>query len=118
MGLITIQDTFVYLKESHYFNKLKEQLSKDFGADDFDVSLMGLEFKDAKRLNSVVSQYLTYLETNKIETFFQILYKIDIPEIDFNAQILDKGLDIQAVSNLVIKRELIKILLREKYSPI
>ena len=41
MGLITIHDTSVYLNKSHYFNKLKDQLSKDFGAEDFDISLKG-----------------------------------------------------------------------------
>ena len=117
MGLITIQDTSVYLNKSHYFNKLKDQLSKDFGAEDFDISLKGLELKDAKLLSSVVSQYLTYLEIKNTELFFQILYRIDIPDTDFNAQVSYNGLDIEALSDLVIKRELIKILLREQYSP-
>lgn len=118
MGLNTIQDTSIYLNKSHYFNKLKNQLSKDFGAEDFDISLNELEFKDAKRLSSIVYKYLTYLETKDTETFFQILYRIDIPDTDFNAQVLYNGLDINALSDLVIKRELIKILLREQYSPI
>ena len=118
MGLMKIQDTSVYLEKSHYFNKLKDQLSKDFGAEDFDISLNELELKDAKRLNSIVFQYLTYLEIENTETFFQILYRIDIPDTEFHAEVLCNGLDIQALSDLVIKRELIKILLREQYSPI
>ena len=118
MGLNTIQDTSIYLSKSHYFNKLKDQLSKDFGADDFDISLKELEFKDAKRLSSIVYKYLTYLETKNTETFFQILYRIDIPDREFHAEVLCNGLDIQALSDLVIKRELIKILLREQYSSI
>ena len=116
MGLITIEDTAVYLNQDHYFTKLKAQLSKDFGAEDFDMALDNLMFEDASRLNAIISQYLTYLESQNTETFFQILYRIDIPEPDFKAQILNNGIDIQALSELVIKRELIKILLREQYS--
>jgi hypothetical protein len=116
MALITIDDSSVYLRQDHYFNKLKDQLSKDFGAEDFDMALDNLNIEDAIKLNAIVAQYLTYLETQNTETFFQILYRIDIPELDFKAQILHNGLDILALSELVIKRELIKILLREKYS--
>tara|TARA_B110000211_G_C14032243_1_gene532710 strand:+ start:299 stop:649 length:351 start_codon:yes stop_codon:yes gene_type:complete len=116
MGLISIEDASVYLKQDHYFNKLKEQLSKDFGAEDFDMAMDNLNIEDAIKLNSIIAQYLTYLETQNTETFFQILYRIDIPEADFKSQILTNGLDILALSELVIKRELIKILLREQYS--
>lgn len=116
MGAITISDTSIYLKQNHYFNKLKDQLCKDFGAEDFDEALDRLNIEDANRLHSIISQYLTYLETQNTETFFQVLYRIDIPEVDFKAQIFESGLDIHTLSELVIKRELIKILMREKYS--
>jgi hypothetical protein len=116
MSLITIDDTTVYLKQDHYFNKVKGQLSKDFGAEDFDIALNSLIADDAVRLNEIVAKYLTSLEKQNTETFFQILYRIDIPEVNFKAQILHDGLDILALSELVIKRELIKILLREQYS--
>jgi len=116
MSLVTISDTSIYLKQDHYFNKLKDQLCKDFGDDDFDAAVLNLHIEDAQNLFSIVNKHLNYLETQSTEIFFRILYRIDIPEADFKAQILENGLDIQFLSELVIKRELIKILMREQYS--
>tara|TARA_B100000795_G_C22805595_1_gene444662 strand:+ start:6597 stop:6947 length:351 start_codon:yes stop_codon:yes gene_type:complete len=116
MRVMRSLDTSVYLKQVSYFNKLKKQLCKDFGDDEFDELVKNINIETSHKLLSVTSQYLTYLETKHTEMFFHVLYKIDIPEKDFRSQILETGLDIQFLSELVIKRELIKILMREKYS--
>lgn len=113
---ILVSDTSVYISQEHYFTKLKAQLCKDFGEDDFDAAVENLTAVDADKLRFVVTQFLTHLEKQNTESFFQALYRIDIPDADFKNQILTNGLDLEGLSDLVIKRELIKILLREKYS--
>ena len=118
MHLITTKEISAYLKHTQYFNKLKKQLSKDFGDESFTFALEELKIQDAKKLNSIVSQYLTSFERKNTQEFFQILYRVDIPESEFKAQVLFNELDIQDLSDLVIRRELIKILFREKYSSI
>ena len=44
------------------------------------------------------------------------MYKVDIHDTDIKNQVIASGIDIDALTELVLKRELLKILLREKYS--
>lgn len=113
---IIVSDTSVYISQEHYFTKLKAQLCKDFGDDDFDHAVESLTVADGEKLKFVLVQFLNHLETQNTEFFFQVLYRIDIPDADFKNQILQNGIDMEGLAELVIKRELIKILLREKYS--
>lgn len=116
MKEILVSDPSVYISQEHYFTKVKAQLCKDFAEDDFDTAVEHLSSKEGEQLKLVVTQYLTQLETYNTESFFQALYRIDIPDADFKNQILNNGLDLEGLAELVIKRELIKVLLREKYS--
>ena len=44
------------------------------------------------------------------------MHRIDIPDADLKIQFTDLGNDFECLADLVLRRELIKILIREKYS--
>lgn len=116
MALIEVQDASLYIKQEHYFLKLKAQLSKDLNDTDFDEELDQIQVTQAHLLPNLVQRFLNQIFSSNAELFFQLLYRIDIPDADMRTMVMGSGLDFEGLSNLVLKRELLKILLREKYS--
>lgn len=113
---IGVNDTSLYLNQKDYFEKLKCQLSKDFGDDDFDYELDQICLEDSKLLPQLVYRFLDQLFSRNTESLFQLMYRIDIPDKDMQSIVFGSGLDFYSLADLVLKRELLKILFREKYS--
>tara|TARA_Y100000589_G_scaffold150354_1_gene143460 strand:+ start:14077 stop:14430 length:354 start_codon:yes stop_codon:yes gene_type:complete len=111
-----IKDNFQYLNQKRYFEKLKSQLSKDLNDDDFDIELKLITFDKSKLLPVLVERFLEQVFDTNTNLFFQFMHRIDIPDIDMKTQISDSGIDFVGLTDLVLRRELIKILIREKYS--
>ena len=44
------------------------------------------------------------------------MYRIDIPDADMKSIMLGSGFDLESLTELILRRELLKILFREKYS--
>ena len=116
MKLIEVKGTFEYLTQERYFQKLKAQLSKDFSDSDFDKELALIKIDTSNDLLVLVSQFLNQLFNRSMEQFFQLMYKVDIPEKEIKDLLLALGIDIDVLAESVLKREFLKILLREKYS--
>tara|TARA_B110000483_G_scaffold203596_1_gene245988 strand:- start:133 stop:486 length:354 start_codon:yes stop_codon:yes gene_type:complete len=116
MKLIDVKSPSEYLTQDRYFQKLKAQLSKDFSDSDFDNELAPVKIDTPNDLPVLVNQFLNQLFNKSIDQFFQLMYKVDIPDTDIKNQIITSGIDMDALTELVLKRELLKILLREKYS--
>ena len=116
MALIEVKDANLYLNQEHYFLKLKAQLSKDLNDSDFDDELERINISNASLLPDLVHRFLNQIFSSNAEQFFQLMYRIDIPDADMKSIMLGSGLDFAGLSDLVLKRELLKILLREKYS--
>ena len=116
MKLIEVKSPSEYLTQDRYFQKLKAQLSKDFRDSDFDKELAPISIDKPNDLPVLVNQFLNQLLSKSIEQFFQLMYKVDIPDADIKNQVIASGIDIDTLTELVLKRELLKILLREKYS--
>lgn len=116
MALIEVKDASLYLNQEHYFQKLKAQLSKDLNDVDFDDELERIDLSNSSDLPNLVRRFLNQIFSTNAEQFFQLMYRIDIPYADMRTMVLGSGLDFDGLSDLVLKRELLKILLREKYS--
>lgn len=116
MKLIEVNSASEYLTQDRYFQKLKAQLSKDFSDSGFDKELAPISIDKPDDLPVLVNQFLNQLLSKSIEQFFQLMYKVDIPDADIKNQVIASGIDIDTLTELVLKRELLKILLREKYS--
>lgn len=116
MALIEVKDASLYLNQEHYFSKLKAQLSKDLNDVDFDDELERIDLSNSSDLPDLVRRFLNQIFSTNAEQFFQLMYRIDIPDADMKTMVLGSGLDFEGLADLVLKRELLKILLREKYS--
>jgi len=116
MALIEVKDAYLYLNQENYFQKLKAQLSKDLNDSDFDDELERIDLSNSSDLPDLVRRFLNQIFSTNAEQFFQLMYRIDIPDADMRTMVLGSGLDFDGLADLVLKRELLKILLREKYS--
>ncbi len=116
MALIEVKDASLYLSQEHYFSKLKAQLSKDLNDVDFDDELDRIDLSNSSDLPDLVRRFLNQIFSTNAEQFFQLMYRIDIPDADMRTMVLGSGLDFDGLADLVLKRELLKLLFREKYS--
>ena len=116
MTLPEIKDKSVYLSQKYYFEKLKSQLSKDLNNHDFDIQLKCISIGQSELLPLLVQRFLEQVFNENSNLFFQFMHRVDIPDADLKMQISDLGIDFIGVTDLVLRRELIKILIRENYS--
>lgn len=101
----------VHLQEDQRLLKeVMRQLSKDFGAcPDVlpETSSFGL-----KQFLVELEQQLQQFSSEQSEAFFQLLYRIDLPETKV-FDWLQKG----QLAEAILKRELQKVILRRRFSP-
>jgi len=116
MALPEINDKSLYLSQDNYFEKLKSQLSKDINNDDFDCQLKKISINKSQYLPILVKRFLEEIFDKQSNIFYQLMHRIDIPDADLKIQFTDLGNDFECLADLVLRRELIKILIREKYS--
>ena len=116
MTFLEINDKSHYLSQGHYFEKLKSQLSKDINNDDFDCQLKRISLNKSQHLPILVQRFLEEIFDKQPNLFYQLMHRIDIPDADLKIQFTDLGNDFECLADLVLRRELIKILIREKYS--
>lgn len=113
---INVNDKLIYLSQENYFEKLKGQLSKDINNDYFDCQLKEISLDKSQYLPILVQRFLEEIFDNRSNMFYQLMHRIDIPDADLKIQFTDLGNDFECLADLVLRRELIKVLLREKYS--
>tara|TARA_Y100000739_G_C20475587_1_gene403444 strand:+ start:295 stop:648 length:354 start_codon:yes stop_codon:yes gene_type:complete len=116
MNFLESKDHSVFLKQEFYFKKIKKQLAKDFNDADFDIEVDLISIYRSSTLLDLVQRSLEHLFHTNVHMFFQLMYRIDIPDADFKMQVSDSGINFESLTDLVIRRELIKVLIREKYS--
>ena len=102
-------------QEGQLYAKLVVQLKKDFGLANISVDLA--DNVDPKDLQTFLHEKIYYLILEKFTDYLNLMYVIDVPERAFK-QI--QGTDVvevaEQVSFLVLRRELQKVWLKEKYS--
>lgn len=111
-----IENTKSYLNQVHYFKKVKDQINKDFNDIELEEQIQNLNITDSNQLFSLIEDYLIALFNQQTERFFQLMYRIDIPDKDLKLCIHNSKIDGELITLTVIKRELLKVLLREKFS--
>ena len=106
----------LYLSQESYFEKVKSQLINDINDLHFEKKIKLISFNQRELLASTVTVYLQKTFTKSSSLFYQLMYKIDIPETTLESKIVNFSIDFSVLSDLVLKRELMKVLTREKYS--
>ena len=111
-----IKNISFYTNQENYFQRLKNQLSKDFGLKNFDDELNIIRIEFSVKLFELIYSYLESLFLEDSQSFFQLMYRIDIPDADMESIMLGSGYDLESLTELILQRELLKILFREKYA--
>jgi len=97
------------------YDKLRVQLTKDFG-----LANVFVDFPEAilpEALCKVLHEKIYVLLMERFSEYLNLLYVIDVPEKAFKEIQVTDAVDVAAqVSFLILKRELQKVRLKEKYS--
>jgi len=102
-------------QEGKLYTKLVIQLKKDFGLANIAVDLA--DDVNPKDLQTFLHEKIYYLILEKFTDYLNLLYIIDVPEKAFKQiQVTDVVEVAEQVSFLVLRRELQKVWLKEKYS--
>lgn len=102
------------LKEQLY-QKLVWQLQKDFALANIDIDLFSdIEPSELKRR---LHEKIYYLILEKFTAYLNLLYVIDVPEKAFKEMQMTDVVEVaEQVTFLILKRELLKVWLKSKYS--
>ncbi len=111
-----IRDHSLFLNQEDYFEKIKKQLAKDINDVDFEIKASRISLFRSFALLDLVQRFLEHLFQTNVHVFFQLMHRVDIPDVDFEMQVSDTGINFESLTDLVMRRELIKVLIREKYS--
>jgi hypothetical protein len=107
-------------KEKQLYEKLVLQLEKDFGLAnvpiDFTVNGKVIEV-GIEVLKALLHEKIYFLIMEKFSDYLNLLYVVDVPEKSFKEiRVTDVVEVAEQVSFLILKRELQKVWLKEKYS--
>ena len=99
-----------------YFDALVKQLVKDVGDDEFENKIKSLKVGDVSTLLEEVSTYFKWLLSSAPREFAQKLYLIDLPEKILKKSLGGHGYDWGKFVDQLVRRELLKVVLRNYYS--
>ena len=102
-------------QERQLYTKLVVQLKKDFGLANIPIDLANNV--SPNNLKTFLHEKIYYLILEKFTDYLNLMYVIDVPEKAFKRiQVTDVVEVSEQVSFLVLRRELQKVWLKEKYS--
>jgi len=116
MSIIDTENIIVDLASEKHFISVVQQLIKDFNDEEFEQRISVLKLGQLEEVIEEVSCYLSILSSRSIESFSQLMYVVDMPE-KILAPFLSTGQrGWKDFTFQVIKREYLKVLIREKYT--
>jgi septation ring formation regulator EzrA len=95
------------------------QINKDFRLHGFDVNFSGEGETAYRELSDQLAPVIEYMLENQTETFWNLVYSIDLNETKVKQILFGKeGVDnaIGQLTDLILKRELQKVVIRHFYS--
>ncbi|MFT6747281.1 MAG: hypothetical protein ACJAZ2_001631 [Glaciecola sp.] len=101
--------------EKHFY-AVVQQLVKDFKENVFEERVNAMSTDQIDELLQEVSLFLSSVCSRSIEEFSQLMYVIDMPEIILRPFLSDGQRGWEEFTYQVIKREYLKVLIRERYS--
>lgn len=108
------------VKFSKRIDLLKEviaQLNKDFQLNGFDVEFTGNEEDAYHELSDQLIPVIDYMLEYQTERFWSLLYGIDLNEAQVKKALFGEDTDsIQRLTDLILKRELQKVVIRNHYA--
>jgi hypothetical protein len=102
------------------FDLLQEvvtQLNRDFQLNGFEVEFSGRTESAYQELTRQLVPVIDYMLENQADRFWNLLYSIDLDETKVKDAIFGKDTNsIQLLTDLILKRELQKVVIRNFYS--
>ncbi|MCF8275209.1 MAG: hypothetical protein K9J17_00625 [Flavobacteriales bacterium] len=95
------------------------QINKDFRLNGFDVAFSGSGDTAYQELSSQLAPVIDYMLEHQTETFWNLIYSIDLNENKVKRILFgdDENIDaIHELTDLILKRELQKVVIRHFYS--
>lgn len=115
LNFTTSSELLRHSQKRHLYEKLIAQLEKDFGLANIGIDLY-LEILP-HQLKSVLHEKIYYLIMERFSEYLNLLYIVDVPEKAFKEiQVTDVVEVAEQVSFLILKRELQKVCLKDKYT--
>lgn len=109
-------DLTSYTKRLDLLNLTVEQIKKDFNLFGIEISFSGHADKAYNELFSQIKPYIESLLNHNYEKLLTLLYRIDVTEKSISNIVLNSGDEmVNEMTDLIIKRELQKVVIREYY---
>ncbi len=102
-----------YLTDKSIFRELILQIRKDFESSGISIKLLLNKRYSFDELRTILED--VFLKTGATG-MFQLLYRVDVSEQQLQKGMPTPGIDTKLIAELVIKRELQKVVLRKFYS--
>lgn len=103
-----------YTQSQGLYDALVAQVKRDFTRVNLELTLC--QNPKAKELQTVIREKLYFLSMERFPEYLNVMYAVDIPERAFkNLDITDAVDAAEQVTFLLLKRELQKVELKEKY---
>jgi hypothetical protein len=108
-----------YFNKLEYINATAQQIIKDFDLFELEIKFSGDPENAYNELLYQISPHIAKLLESNYKKLLNLLYRIDVNESKISGIVNDNTVSSlsEAIADLVIKRELQKIVIRQHYSP-
>lgn len=115
MNFLNSTELLLNAKKGELYPRLVAQLTKDFGLANIPIQ-MGIGILPAD-LITLLHEKIYHLMMERFSEYLNLLYIVDVPEKAFKEiQVTDVVEVAEQVSFLILRRELLKVWLKRKYS--
>ena len=107
-----------YLNRLDILNETAQQIIKDFGMVGLEIKFLGNAGNAYLQLFSQILPFIEKMQTENFHNFYNLMYHIDISENQIKKaaeEAKDKSFS-EVVTDLILKRELLKVVMRRSFS--
>ena len=111
-------DIVPYLNRLDILKETAQQIIKDFGMIGMEIKLSGNAENAYLELFSQILPLVDKMQKENFQSFYNLMYRIDISEIQIKKAVedsKDRSFS-EIVTDLILKRELLKVVFRKQYS--
>ena len=118
MKLPTLSELSPYYSRIDLLEKVVEQIKKDFNWFSLEISFTGLSESPYQELYGQILPLIEELLNDNYPKLMAMLYRIDLDEQLINKKLKENNYSDtdEVITDLIIKRELQKVIIRECYS--
>ncbi len=110
-------DISPYLNRLEMLQQTADQLIKDFGMFGLEIKFSGNNYNAYEELFNQVEPHIDQMLTNNRQKFMAVLYRIDLSDTQIQQATKENPTDLYShlITDLILKRELQKVVIRNYY---